>query len=649
MTPPSTYDLNELNAAQRKAAEWSTGPVLVLAGPGSGKTKVLTYRIARLLDASHGESYRILGLTFTNKAADEMRTRVAQLAPGQDARLFLGTFHSFCADVLRQHGTHLGIRPNFEIYSQNSDLEAILAHAVEKAKNDSPVVSDNDKKTLPVIHRLKSLLIFPEACRKHFEDKDADFAERIAVVYPRYEAELIDRNVLDFPSLILRTFELFEKFPSFARRYRTVYPYVCVDEFQDTNDAQYQLLRAVLGGGSPNVFVVADDDQIIYQWNGASHQRLEELISDYHPGVIQLPMNYRCPAEIVALANNLIQHNFLRTTGKQPLESSQGIKGGGTVRVLFGCDDAESEAKSIAQDIKQLHSGRMATVVGIARTRKLLVGLEKALRNIGISASIAQRKDEFESAPLVWVHSMLRLANERHSERYLKAVCGSFGQLVGIKVDEDDVISRADASHHDYLRQWIAQALTMKPNENVMKLLSTSARKLSERGEFIGFCREALTWCEALSKATEDRQSAQVSLFDEERDVWDGLVREIGNTLGDDLSLEAFLQELQMRSKEPTAGPDVVSLYTIHASKGKEFDHVYLIGLAEDELPSFQSKKKGDKSPEMEEERRNCFVAITRASKTLTLSHANKYNGWPKTPSRFLYEMGLIQRGSDTK
>lgn len=649
MTVNASYNFDELNPAQREAAQWGAGPVLVLAGPGSGKTKVLTYRIARLLDTSRGETFRILGLTFTNKAADEMRSRVAKLVPGQESRLFLGTFHSFCGDVLRQHGTHLGIHPNFEIYSQNADLEAVLCEAVEKAKAESSVVSDLDKKTLPVIHWLKSHLVLPNDCRKAFNVRDAALAERMAVVYPRYEAELLERNILDFPSMILRAFELFNRFPAFAKRYRTVYPYVCVDEFQDTNDAQYQLLRSILGSGTPNVFVVADDDQIIYQWNGASHQRLEQLTSDLNPHLIQLPMNYRCPAEIVALANSLIQHNLFRTSGKKPLESFQGNKGGETVRVLFDCPDSEEEANGIAQDIKRLHSEHLGTVVGIARSRKLLLSLEGALRQVGVSACIAQRKDEFESPPLVWVHSMLRLANERHSERYCRAVCGSFGQLAGLKIDENDVISRANASHHDFLRQWIEHGLATTSDESIKLFLSGSARKLADRGDFLGFCQDAIRWCQSLTSSGADQQKADVSLFDEERDVWNGLLREIGNTLGDEMSLEAFLQELQMRSKEPEAGPGVVSLYTIHASKGKEFDHVYLIGLAEDELPSFQSKKKGDRSPEMEEERRNCFVAITRASKTLTLSYAKKYNGWPKEPSRFVYEMGLLQRPEKKK
>ena len=389
---------SELSELQQKAAEWEKGSLLVLAGPGSGKTRVLTSRVARLLDRTRDENFRVLCLTFTNKAADEMRTRVTTLVPGEERRLFLGTFHSFCAEVLRQHGSHVGIRPNFTIYSQDSDLEAILADAVDGVKRESPVVSDLDKKTLPVILRLKGLLVFPDRCKQTLNDQE--MGERMSIVYPAYEKELSKHNALDFSSLLLRAYELFQRYPAFSKRYRTIYPFVCVDEFQDTNQVQYKLLQHLVGEPEKNFFVVADDDQIIYQWNGASHKRVEELVADYHPTVMQLPVNYRCPAEIVRLANNLIRHNFLRTQDKQPLVSFQGNAGADTARLLSVFQSEEAEAEGVAQDIVARRSGQLDAVVVLGRNRRLLVGVQNALNRQGVSAVIAQRKDEFESAPL---------------------------------------------------------------------------------------------------------------------------------------------------------------------------------------------------------------------------------------------------------
>jgi DNA helicase-2/ATP-dependent DNA helicase PcrA len=635
----------ELSPIQKQAAEWDDGPILVLAGPGSGKTKVLTCRIARLLDSSRDKNFRILGLTFTNKAADEMRSRVANFMPGQEGRLFLGTFHSFCSEVLRQHGTHLGINPNFHIYSQDVDLQAVLNDAVEEAKKTNAVVSDLDKKTLPAIQRLKSLLILPEQCREVFRDRE--FGERMAAIYPAYETELCKRNALDFNSLILKAYQLLIKFPVFAKRYRTVYPYICIDEFQDTNQAQYGLIRALAVDQHRNLFVVADDDQIIYQWNGASHERLKELVSDFSPTVIQLPMNYRCPPEIVVLANNLIRHNFLRTADKKPLEAFRPGFGKGTVRLLECFPDFEAEAAGVAKDIKNLHAGDLGSVVVLGRNRKLLDGVELALRREGLPAAISQRKDEFESTPFVWLHSILRLANDGQNRGYLEAVCGSFAQLTQIEINAEDVISQAQASPIGYLQNWIRLVSQKSTNALVREIVNETSRCLVRGRDFQTFSRSALAWFADLaqnqSQAENDPSAEIFARYEEEQMVWEEVMREIKRISGEELTLEVFLQELQMRSKEPIIKPNAVLLMTIHGAKGKEFDHVYLVGLVDDELPSFQSKKKGDRSLEMEEERRNCFVAITRTIRTLTLSYAKKYRGWFKEPSRFLFEMGLLK------
>ncbi len=632
----------DLSAIQREAAEWNEGSLLVLAGPGSGKTRVLTCRIARILDSSRDKNFRILGLTFTNKAADEMRSRVSEFTPRQENRLFLGTFHSFCSDILRQHGTHLKINPNFRIYSQDGDLQAVLNDAVEEAKKKYSLVSDLDKKTLPVIKGLKSRLILPEDCMKdEVLSKKPQLAERMSIVYPAYEAQLAKRNALDFNSLILKAYQLLVKFPVFAKRYRTVYPYICIDEFQDTNHAQYNLIRVLTGEQHRNLFIVADDDQVMYQWNGASHKRIDDFREDYLPEVIQLPMNYRCPPQIVQLANNLIRHNFLRTPNKQPLESFHQNSTQDIVRLLPCFPNFEAEASEVAKDIKKFHSDHIGSVTVLGRNRWLLNTVQAALRDEGLSAVISQRKDEFESTPFVWLHSTLRLANDRQDSNSLKAVCGTFYQLTEVNVDPEEVIIQANASNHDYLRHWIELA-SQKASSNLAKeaLINTS-KYLGEGRDFQGFSKFALDWFDQLvQNQNKDNQDPTAEVFvryEEEKNVWNALKREIT-----EITLEAFLQELQMRSKESMIGHNTVTLMTVHGAKGKEFEHIYLIGMVDDELPSYQSKQKGDKSPEMEEERRNCYVAITRTVKSLTISYARNYRGWEKKPSRFLDEMGLM-------
>ena len=215
-------------------------------------------------------------------------------------------------------------------------------------------------------------------------------------------------------------------------------------------------------------------------------------------------------------------------------------------------------------------------------------------------------------------------------------------------VDPEDVITQARAGNRDYLRHWVKLIQKISITAHAEEAIDHVSRYLGEGRDYRGFSRFAIEWFGRLIQdriaPNNDPIAEEFSRYEEERTVWENLTREITSSLGRETTLEAFLQELEMHSKEAPPRPNTVILMTIHGAKGKEFDHVYLMGLVDDELPSFQSKKKGNDSPEMEEERRNCFVAITRSMKTLTLSYAESYKGWPKKPSRFLFEMGLLKR-----
>jgi DNA helicase-2/ATP-dependent DNA helicase PcrA len=629
-----------LTQIQRTAVEWNDGPLLVLAGPGSGKTQVLTCRMARLLTDTQDKNFRILGLTFTNKAAGEMRDRVETFVAGQSRRLFLGTFHSFCAEVLRQHGTHLRIKPDFRILGSDREVQSVMRSAIAEAKKTNSNVTDNDVKLLPVVNRLMADLVSPEQSPSHV--LDPSLKERIQSVYSAYETCLKAENSLDFNSLVFQAHTLFTRFPAFARRYQTVYPYWCVDEFQDTNAAQYALLRAMASGGFRNLFLVADDDQIIYQWNGASHKRIEEFRTEFKPDVVQLPTNYRCPPEIVSLANNLIRHNSLRSAGKLPLiAAKKSTNSSNEVLRLSHFSSYEEEASGIAHDIRELHFAHPSAVAVLARNRKLLDSLKVGLHELGIESVIAQRRDDFASQPFIWMHACLRQAIKRNDAHNVEVLAGAFTVLSGIEVEVPALIAQADAKHSDYLKEWAETIQKVSSDAGSKKVAEEVLTRLvlaSDYGKFIAF---ALSWFQELASTEHEATAERFVGFEDDKRAWTELSSEIAHTIGDTPTLEAFLHELDLRSKEPPATVSHVALMTIHAAKGKEFDHVYLMGLAEDLIPSFQSKKKGEYSPEMEEERRNCFVAITRTKQTLTLSFADEYSGWPKRPSRFLEEMGL--------
>jgi DNA helicase II / ATP-dependent DNA helicase PcrA len=363
-------DHDDLSETQRLAIGWGEGAFLLLAGPGSGKTSVLTRRVIRLLQESPDRSFKVLALTFTNRAADEMRSRVEETLPAGN-RLLIGTFHAFAADVLRQAGQNLGLRADFKIYSSDEDRADVLGEAM-KALDASTRDKLKGTSLLSTFDRAGSLLLTPKGLESRLLNKEIN--QQIASAYDAYHRYMLSTNVQDFTSLVLNAYRLFEKYPALSKRYRQVYRYWNIDEFQDTTYAQFQLLKTVAGSAFKNIFAVADDDQIIFQWNGASYQRIQEYIQDFEPTVLQLPANYRCPESIVAIANRLISNNKLRQPGKQPLiaarAASNALRDGEITLLVF--DDESEEAAGIADHIAANPQCATEATVVLARVRSSL-------------------------------------------------------------------------------------------------------------------------------------------------------------------------------------------------------------------------------------------------------------------------------------
>lgn len=627
--------LRGLTEFQRQAVEWDRGSLLVLAGPGSGKTQVLTCRIARILDGSRDKNFRVLALTFTNKAADEMKKRVAEFVPGLEERATIATFHSFCGQILRQHGVHMGINPNFVIYSSDDDRKAVLEEGLQNSKKAGNPVSQDFLRYLPLIDRLKARLVSPADAEKallNFGDKAV-----AALTYGIYEAELHRLNALDFNSLILETHRLLTEYPAIASRYRRTYPYWLVDEFQDTNTAQYQLMRVLGGNEFRNIFVVADDDQIIYQWNGASYRQIQLFLKDFGAETLQLPTNFRCPPAIVEAANRLVAYNAERTTSKKPLLS-------GKKDLRFPAEQhlqirrfstEEEEAYGIASDIAALGETQWGQVSVLGRNRALLIRIREALQVVGVPSIIAQRRDEFLSPEFRWIVAVMVQSVRPMDRRNLATLVGAFNRFSNGAVSVDRVVAEAEVTGRSFLATWhsIVQEETLDARS--AKLVKAFSQAAVEAGAVHAAVDSAVALFATSSETAE-------SDIGEDASAWRELSRDIAGQIGKNATLDQFLQELHLRSKEPSPAPNAVTLMTVHAAKGLGFDIVYVVGLAEDIMPSFQSRQKGDKSPEMEEERRNCFVAITRTKERLVLSFAAHYRGWPKRPSRFLTEMELL-------
>ena len=635
-------DLSSLNAKQLESVKWNDGPLLVLAGPGSGKTRVLTYRIARIVEERAGEHFRILGLTFTNKAAAEMRKRIEDLVPNAGERTLLTTFHSFSTGLLRQHGHHVGLRPDFTILSQAADRESVLDEAIRKTRKDHHEVAYRGERLLPLVTRLLDYGLTADGAIKFLQKRNPNGAEVIGTIYKNYRHLMIENNELDFGGIIAETLRLLEEMPAIRKQISRIYPYVCVDEFQDTNLTQYRLISKIVNPSTKNLFVVADDDQIIYQWNGADPERLKALKRDFDMDVLQLPENYRCPPEVINVANKLIQRNLSHDPDKTP---SIPHKQSGESNVIRVKDFAsvDEEADWVALDIAQQPKESLCTCVVLARTRRILERILQALESQNVQGYLAMRKDEFSSSPMVWLHAMLRLANARQDSEQLRRICKSFFDLEGINLIVGDIVSDSAAMEGDYLRAWQRAALQQEQlNPRTEEILCESVPRLADKLDFQAFIEDSFAWFEKLldiGSVSDDK----ITEYDEEKRTWHNLQNEVVSEFGrEQVTLNVLLQGLDLRSKMPIPPNDAVPCFTIHASKGMEFDHVYLVGLVEDQLPSWAAVKKGDDSREMQEERRNCFVAITRVQESLTLTYPHEVSGRTKEPSRFLREMGFV-------
>ncbi|KKZ10460.1 MAG: ATP-depentend DNA helicase [Candidatus Synechococcus spongiarum 15L] len=633
-------NLSTLNENQLQAVHWGDGPLLVLAGPGSGKTRVLIFRIARLIQETPQKYFRILGLTFTNKAAAEMRERIETLVANAGERTLLTTFHSFAADLLRQHGHHIGLKPDFTILVQEEDRHSILDEAISHVKAEELFSSD---RLLPLITRLIENNVNPESTLQYFQkNRLFDHYEEVISIYKEYRNLMIEYNVLGFSELIAEALRLLSSHTGIRHQIQRVYPYVCVDEFQDTNLIQYEILRHLVNRKKNNLFVVADDDQVIYQWNGANPRRIWDLRQEFDMHLIQLPQNYRCPADVVDSANRLILNNLDRPVEKGELTAHKSRHDISSV-TCQSFRNFDEEVEWVAVSISERSSEVRSKCVVLARSRRLLEEVIKALDKKDIVGYLAVRKNEFESASLQWLHSMLRLANERSSHEHLQRVCKAFFTLERINLNARDIAVRSSVDDGDYLRAWTAASLERSElSDSSRKLIQQSVTRLSERLDFWEFEKKALAYLDKLSQASYDVNDIFDS-YEEEKITWCQLVTDICKKYGKtEVTLNLLLQELDLMSKSPTPPKDAVPCFTIHASKGMEFEHVYIIGLVEGQLPSWAACKKGDKSQEIQEERRNCFVAITRAKESLTLSYSQYVFGYFKEPSRFLREMDLL-------
>ena len=608
--------------------EWNDGPLLVLGGPGSGKTAVLTLRITRLLEED--DDATALGLTITYKAAAEMRKREDRILREHTDRARLCTFQEFAADILGQHGRHLGIRPDFQLITQDEDRVAILEEVIAELPGGARRLPADRNNLLHLVDRL-----FSESYGGEGRTLSLTYTPAwLPPLFRRYCDALAGDSRLDFGSLLHFANRLLREKPAVARVVRLGWTHICVDEFQHTNRAQYDLLRLIAPGGRHNLFVVADDDPITYQWNGASPRRFDDLRNDYELETVQLPESYRCPPEIVEHANRLIGHNKRLVSTRQTVSVREAVvQYAETVRQAVVGNQTE-EAQYVGRDIRDRGLAPADCAV-LGRTNRLVRLAADVLQLAGHAAFVPQRKGEFDSPVLGVLVEALRLANSRHDRVVLRRMCRQWEHLTGVAIEPHAVGAAAALSGGDFLRGWADAAADAGPGEG-RTALQQIRTGLVDGLAFPGIVDSFLDggW-RSWSDGGADESS------EEEVETWRILHRDIVGEHGRGVTLNTYLQRLDLSSKTPPAAPNAVPCITVHRSKGLQFKHVYLIGMAQEVFPSYRALRGGPRSKEVQEERRSCFVAITRARETLTLTRAREYYGYVKRASQFLGEMGV--------
>jgi len=626
--------LRDLNPPQREAVTAADGPVLVLAGAGSGKTRVIAHRIAYLLGTRGVHPRQVLAVTFTNKAAEEMSRRVeALLGPAGVRPPLIATFHSACVRILREHIRHIGYPSHFVIYDEDDRL-AVVRDCMRELDMD-------ERATTPasLVHRLSHAKNQMIAVEEAEQLARGPREEQVAAVYRRYQERLATAGAVDFDDLLLLTVRLFERVPEVLAWYRGLWMWLLVDEYQDTNRAQYRIIRA-LTKERRNICVVGDPDQSVYGWRGADVRNILDFEQDYlGTKVIRLEQNYRSTKRILAAASAVIANNVTRKDKSLWTENVEGEP-----PAIYRAWDEHEEANFVAQTIRRLRDeGREWKDVAVFyRTNAQSRVLEEALRRGGVPYVIVGSVRFYERREIKDALAYLRLALNPGDDIAFRRAIGAPARGIGraTMVRLEQVAAREG---HSLLEQCalLPPDLTGKPRRGLEEFARLCARLREGRSAltipaFLDEVLNASGYREALRQEKSAEAEGRLENLEELISA-----AEDYQLSHEDASVEGFLDAATLVSDLDELPGDArgVTLMTLHLAKGLEFPVVFVTGMEEGVFPHARSMSDGG---EIEEERRLCYVGLTRAKQRLYLSYAlhRRLHGYGLgEPSRFLLEI----------
>jgi DNA helicase-2/ATP-dependent DNA helicase PcrA len=644
--------LEELNEIQRAAVEQTDGPVMIIAGPGSGKTRVLTFRIAHLIEKGV-DPFRILALTFTNKASAEMRERIHSIVGNESKNLYMGTFHAIFARILRMEGHRLGYPNNFTIYDTDDAKSLIKSIVKEEGLNDKlykPNVVYNR------ISNAKNNLITAKAYQKDLElmaEDESSGRPKMGLIYGKYVRRCFLSGAMDFDDLLLKMYELLERFPEVLYKYQHRFTHLMIDEFQDTNFAQYAIVKK-FAAVHENICVVGDDAQSIYAFRGATIKNILDFQKDYSDlKVFKLEQNYRSIQYIVNAANNVIKNNqyqFEKTIWTQNPEGHK-IK---VIRTANESDEARVVANSIFEQKMRDHRRDQDFAI-LYRTNAQSRALEEALRRLNIPYKIYGGLSFYKRKEIKDFISYLRLTINTNDEEALKRIINYPTRGIGNTTIEKLIVvaSQNDSSIWEVMENVHLLQLptrTFQSIKNFVLMINSFRAQLKDKSAyelavFIG------KHTGLVSELFKDKTIEGISKYENLQELLNG-IKEFTEApapeyeedeLVPENELSAYLQQISLLTDldDNDDNPDRVKLMTIHSAKGLEFPSVFIVGLEENLFPSQMSMNTRE---DLEEERRLFYVAITRAMENLTITCANMRYKFGSLiyceESRFLEEIG---------
>lgn len=636
--------LDGLNEMQKKAVIHTEGPSIVVAGAGSGKTKVLTARIAHLLKEKKATADQILALTFTNKAAGEMRHRITDIVGNEAKAIWLGTFHSVFMKLLRREASSLGYPSHFSVYDTD-DSKSLIKQITKALELDDKVYKPGV--VLGRISHAKNRLITPEAYAADptYQKEDSYMRmPRFSEIFLRYARHCVQAGAMDFDDLLVQTYKLLNDHPALSTKYQEQFRYLLIDEFQDTNLVQYRIAKK-LAAHHQNICVVGDDAQSIYAFRGADIHNILHFAHDYpNHQMIKLEQNYRSTGHIVDVANRIISHN--ETQLKKKVWTANPL--GEPVQVFKAMSDMEESRLVVDKMVAEKLTAqlRYRDFAILYRTNNQSRNFEEALRKKNIPYRIIGGLSFYQRKEVKDLLAYLRFVVNHNDTEAFRRIINFPKRGIGPTTIEKIFSTAAEKAcplwsvlHHpnDFLSGAAATAVS-----RFVTLIDTATLKLANENAYTIAAYMAKA-SGLLKELHEDKTVEGLTRYEHIQELLNSIKQFVDDPENNDPSLGSFLQEIALLTSADKNDPneDAVTLMTIHASKGLEFKYVYLVGMEEELFPS--AMMLGSKA-DLEEERRLFYVAVTRAQRKLTLSHAlSRYRFGKLTnvqPSRFLKEMG---------